>query len=114
MHELSIALDIIDIARRQAERHGATFVRRINMRVGPLSGVVPDALAFSFATAAEETAISGAVLHIDEVPLTAWCGACAAVHVIERAYDLHCPVCGSPVMDVWTGSELEITSMEIE
>lgn len=114
MHELSIALNIIEIASKEAARHGATAVRRVNLRVGPLSGVVREALEFSFEAAVEETALSGAVLDIEEVPLTAWCDACEAERSIASAYDLRCPVCGAGVLDIRTGRELEITSIEIE
>ena len=49
MHELSIAEDIINVVNQEAAKAGAIKVDVVRLRVGALSGVVPDALRFSFA-----------------------------------------------------------------
>jgi hydrogenase nickel incorporation protein HypA/HybF len=67
MHELSIALGLVELASEEAARQGRVRVETLYVRVGALSGVVPSALRFSFDVAAGGTAIEGAVLEIEEV-----------------------------------------------
>ena len=67
MHELSIALSLVEAVCDELPQWGSNVtVRRVVVRVGPLSGVVSDALAFAFDVAAEGTAIAGARLEIEE------------------------------------------------
>ena len=67
MHELSIALSLIDAVCDELTRLGdGVSVRTVRVRVGPLSGVVPDALSFAFDVAAAESAIAGARLDIED------------------------------------------------
>jgi hydrogenase nickel incorporation protein HypA/HybF len=66
MHELSIAMSIIDIASEEAARHGCTKVRAVHLRLGRMAGVVADALMFSYPMAAEGTLLEGSSLVIEE------------------------------------------------
>ena len=67
MHELSIAISLVDAVCDELPRFGdRVSVRRVLLRVGPLSGVVPDALRFAFDVAAHDSPIAGACLDIEE------------------------------------------------
>jgi hydrogenase nickel incorporation protein HypA/HybF len=66
MHELSIALGLIDLAAEEAVRQGSVRVAVLYLRIGPLSGVTSEALQFSFELAAEGTPVEGARLEIEE------------------------------------------------
>ncbi len=114
MHELSIAMSIIDVAEETAEQHGGGKVRSIRVRVGPLSGVVAEALQSAFTLAREGTGLDGAELVIDEVPLVIHCPACAAERTPESPFMLVCPVCGAETPTVVSGRELEVASLEID
>ncbi|MDQ4080994.1 MAG: hydrogenase maturation nickel metallochaperone HypA, partial [Gemmatimonadota bacterium] len=65
MHELSIALELIELASAETHRLGDPRVVSVRVRVGPLSGIVHDALRFSFDIAAAGTAVEGARLEIE-------------------------------------------------
>lgn len=72
MHELSIAISLVDAVCEELPRLGEhVSVRRVLVRIGPLSGVVPAALRFAFDAAIEDSPIAGARLEIEEVPGTA-------------------------------------------
>jgi Zn finger protein HypA/HybF involved in hydrogenase expression len=77
VHELSIALSLVDAVCEELPRLGSRVaVRSVRIRVGPLSGVVADALAFAFDVAAGDSPIAGARLDIErtmgnELELTA-------------------------------------------
>lgn len=66
MHELSIALSIIEMAEEQLARHGGSKVLAVHLRVGPLSGISKDALEFSFGIASESTPVAGSQLRFED------------------------------------------------
>ena len=68
MHEVSIAVSLVEVACEKAEALGNARVEVLHVQVGRLSGVVPDALLFSFDAAARGTAIDGAKLRVEETP----------------------------------------------
>lgn len=114
MHELSIALGIVDAAAEEAGRLGRGRVVAVHLRLGPLSGVVPDALRSAFELAREqEPALAAAELVVEEVPVAAYCPACAAERAVPFP-ELRCPACGTPTPDVVRGRELEVFAIEVE
>lgn len=66
MHELSIALNIVEIAEEELARHGGERVRAVHLQIGSLSGVAADALRFSFGLACEGTPVEGSRLILEE------------------------------------------------
>jgi hydrogenase nickel incorporation protein HypA/HybF len=113
MHELSIALSIADMAAEEAERHGGARVAAVHLRLGPLSGVVKEALLSAYELAREGSAVEHSQLVIEEVPIRIFCATCDA----ERDASLQemcCPTCGSPPSRVVSGREMEVVALEIE
>ena len=114
MHELSIAMSMIDIATEEVAGRGGGRVTALHLKLGPLSGVVKDALLFSYDVAASGTALEGSSLVIEEVPLVVFCRNCDQQQTIETIQHLGCPVCGELTPEVISGRELQIVAMEIE
>ncbi|HLH28489.1 MAG TPA: hydrogenase maturation nickel metallochaperone HypA [Acidimicrobiales bacterium] len=114
MHELSIALSILDLAAEEAERQGGGRVAAVHLRLGAFSGVVKDALVSAFGLAREGTPLERADLVVEEVPAVAYCPACAAGHTLAPVPLLVCPSCGGPTPDVVQGRELEVVALEID
>jgi hydrogenase nickel incorporation protein HypA/HybF len=114
MHELSIALSILDLAAEEAGRQGGGCVAAIHLRLGALSGVVKDALRSAYDLAREGTALAKAELVIEEVALLAYCPACAEECAPPSAQQLCCPACGTATPDSIRGRELEVVALEIE
>lgn len=114
MHELSIAIDLIEAATTEMERLGSAHLIAVHLRLGRLSGVVKEALAFSFDAAAAGTRIEGARLEIEDVPVIVWCGACDAERELPDLARRRCPICQSPTPHVTRGDELQLVGLEIE
>lgn len=114
MHELSIALSILDLAAEEAQRQGEGRVVAIHLRLGPLSGVVPEALRSAFELAREGSSFGTTELVIEQVPLAAYCPTCAGEQALESPQELRCPVCGTPTPEIVRGRELEVVALEIE
>jgi hydrogenase nickel incorporation protein HypA/HybF len=111
MHELSIANEIVSVVTGELAGHDNCTVKRVKLLVGTHSGVEADTLAFCFPLAAEDSAIAGAELEIENSPLTIRCAACNGRFVTET---LHCPECGPGDVEIVGGRELEIISIDIE
>ena len=94
MHELSIALSILDLVSEEAVRQGGR-VAAVHLKLGPLSGVVKEALVSAYDLAREGTSLAQAELVVEDVPLVAYCPACAAERTLP-AQELCCPICGGP------------------
>lgn len=114
MHELSIAVDLLDAASTRAREEGADRIRAIYLRVGPLSGVVVEALQSAFEVASQGTLADGAVLDVEEVPVMLYCDRCGESKPTPDVYTLQCPDCGEPTADIRSGRELEVRALEIE
>lgn len=113
MHELSIMDSALNLALDQAQKAGATRVHAVRLRIGTLSGVVPEALQFAFEALTPGTLADGAALDIENVPARFWCHGCTREF---QAHDFlaECPSCHQPSGDLRTGREMELASMEIE
>jgi len=114
MHELSIALSMIDMATEEAQRRGGAHVNALHVKLGPLSGVVKDALLFSYEVASYGTMLEGSQLVIEDVPVAIYCSDCQVERRLESIQRFCCPVCGTLSSEVVRGRELEFVSMEIE
>ncbi len=113
MHELSIALGILDAASEEAAKHGNIVVRAVHLRLGALAGVIKEALVSAFDLAREGTPLATCELVIEDLPIVIHCSACDTNRTLATAGMMCCPTCGTPSNDVVTGRELEINALEI-
>jgi hydrogenase nickel incorporation protein HypA/HybF len=114
MHELSIAMSLVEIASEEAVRLGSPRVVAVHVRVGALSGVVPDALQFSWDLATADTAVAGARLQIEDVPVTIYCGRCCEERTLSSARRFRCPACGELALEIRGGRDLALTALEVD
>ncbi len=112
MHELSVAISLVEFACEKASTLGDVRVEALHLRLGALSGVVRDALLFSFDLAAEGTPIAGARLEIADVPLTVLCPSCKEERELP-GFPLVCPVCDTPTPQIVRGKDLELAALEV-
>ena len=112
MHELALMEELQRIALATAAAQGAQRIHTVMLRVGRLSGVDPDALAFAFEVVMAGGIGQGATLKLEVVPTQCRCGGCGQrfepVDVIFA-----CPICGELSADVLRGRELELTGLEV-
>ena len=112
MHELSLAMSILEICENEADRSGFRRIEKIILEIGTLSGVSIPALLFSFEEAARGTVAASAVLEINEPPGVGWCVFCdRSVQVCEplRA----CPSCGRTGIIPTGGTELRLRELVV-
>jgi hydrogenase nickel incorporation protein HypA/HybF len=113
LHEAAIARRILDTIVEGASRHGARRITRLRMKVGQVSGVVPEALAFALEAAVQGTPAEGLVVDIETVPLAVRCLECGARGRTEE-HVLSCPSCGAHRTEIVQGRELRLIDMDID
>lgn len=113
MHELSIACSIVETVEENlpTERAKAT---KINLKIGKLSGVVKDALLFSFEIAAEGTRVEGAQIEIEELPVLVFCRKCGESSELGSPPIFRCLICSESTAELIQGKEMEIVSIEFD
>ncbi|GAB4418739.1 MAG: hydrogenase maturation nickel metallochaperone HypA [Thermodesulfovibrionales bacterium] len=114
MHEASLALSILDSVVSRCRDEGYGYVESVRLRIGRASGVLPEALAFAFDAAKEDTIARDAKLVIDIVPVGGFCDGCMNDFEVDDGYVLNCPLCGSDLFRVNKGYEMEIVEMDVK
>jgi hydrogenase nickel incorporation protein HypA/HybF len=112
MHEVSLMQQALDIALERANDNGGTRIHRLTIRIGPLAGVVTDALRFAFDVVAQGTPAEGAEFVIEDVPIQCWCNPCSR-EFEPSDYVFRCPTCAQITDDVRHGREFDLASMEV-
>ena len=112
MHELSLCQALIRQVESVARREGAQRVTAVHLRVGPLSGVVPQLLesAWEFASAGTVAEQSGLV--IESMPVRVRCEDCGTESTVAQN-ELLCDRCNGWHTRIISGDELVLTSVEI-
>ncbi len=113
MHELAITESILNIALSEAEKHGASKVISIKIKLGEYSDIVPQFIQEYFNIVSAETPASGASLFFERIPVTVRCLDCGAESPMEKRKFI-CPACRSSNIKMLTGKEFYIDSLEAE
>jgi hydrogenase nickel incorporation protein HypA/HybF len=113
MHELSIAMSIVEMAQEEAERRSVQ-VRAVHLELGALSGVVKDALLFSYEVACGGTLLEGSHLVVKDIPIEVYCPMCQMPKILVSMQWFCCPDCGAPTSEVIHGKELFVTALELK
>lgn len=115
MHEVSIALGMVDELFRIAKENHANKITLVKLKIGKMSGIVTDSLKFAFdAVKLEHPLLSEAEIVIEEVPLVYECNDCHASFNAENIYFPTCAECGSRNLKLVSGEEQHIESVEVE
>ena len=110
MHELSIADALLRIALQHAD---GRRIESVEVKVGHLRQVVPDALTFAWTLVADGTDAEGAELIVEEVPAAGICRGCGTQSEWD-AFPLACRACGSVDVELVRGEELLVDALTME
>jgi hydrogenase nickel incorporation protein HypA/HybF len=113
MHELSIAMSLVELAEEEADSRGV-WISAIHLKLGVLSGVVKEALLSSFEMASENTALQGSRLVIEEVPVVVFCPNCKEQQPLNSIQLFSCPECNAPCSEILQGREIKVVALEIQ
>ncbi|MEZ5096871.1 MAG: hydrogenase maturation nickel metallochaperone HypA [Nocardioides sp.] len=110
MHELSLCQSIHDIVDRA---RGDRVVESVHLQIGQLRQVVPDTLVYCWALVTEQGPLAGSALDIDHRPVVLDCRDCGGRTTVADALVLTCATCGSGAIELVSGDEFLVTSLEL-
>lgn len=113
MHELSIALGIVDIAQEAVQKAGAQMVTHIELEIGELAGVEIPALEFAWSEAVRGSVLADATRSIRRVSAQGYCMECDHEFAAQQLREA-CPSCGSPFTHLVRGQELRVHAVTVE
>lgn len=111
MHEFSIAESMLDLI--ESALHGARPLDRVDVTIGPLSGISPEALSFCFSEIARSRGFGEPELAIRRVDARLICTDCGREYETSDFY-CFCPACGSMNRRILSGREFTVESVEFE
>ena len=114
MHELSIAMSIVELAEEEIERRGNVQITAVHLKLGALSGVVKEALLAAYEMACEGTSLAGSRLVVEDLPIIVSCPSCQAHRRVSSMQLFCCAECGTPTSEIVQGKEIEVVALEIE
>lgn len=111
MHEMSIAMSLLDGVLDAARKAGATRVESVELDVGALQLVMPEALETAWEAVRAGTLAEGAALRIQEVPAAAECRRCGRLFEPDVSYSFLCPGCDQADVKIVGGNEIILKSV---
>lgn len=109
MHELSIAVNIVEIVSEEA---GFKTVSEIDLEIGSMSGIITESLDFAMEEAVKGSCMSKAKINLHELKAEAVCSKCDHVFEVDDFFAV-CPQCGSFETDIIKGKELKIKKIKL-
>ena len=113
MHELSIVASLFEILEEKAKENKAKKILSVKLKVGALSGVVPEFLETAFNIYKKDTIASESKLKIEEVPLKVRCQGCGT-EIVKDDFVFICEKCDSRELKTLSGTELLLEKIEME
>jgi hydrogenase nickel incorporation protein HypA/HybF len=111
VHEYSIASSLLRLAEEQVQKHGATRVTGLELRIGELAGVETELLESAWLLVREHSVCDGVDLDIERVEARWLCSGCR--RELTRGGLLSCPDCGSTAR-LSAGDELVLDRVAME
>lgn len=112
MHELSIAMSIVDTATLEVQKAGAHRVDAIELNIGEMAGIEWEALDFAWPVAVKDSVLAEAERIIHRIAPSAHCRDCGHDYRPNTLYE-PCPNCGNPFIAFTAGKELQIKALTI-
>lgn len=113
MHELGVTQEVLNIALSKAKEAGAKKVCKVSMVIGDSSGIVDDSVQLCFELLSQDSIASGAEISFRHIPTTVRCRRCD-ISFTAKKDQWACPTCGGWDVEMETGKEFYIESIEVD
>ena len=113
MHELSLAMEVVEMSQREADKNGVSIIHEILIEVGDLSGIEADIFQSALEMVVKDTLLENSIVRIIRTPGKGKCSSCNVEFEMKNRLDL-CPDCGSIASEVNSGQEFRVLSILAE
>jgi len=114
LHELGLTQGVLDIAVEHAKKNNADKILRVNVKAGEMVTVIDDSMQFFFEYLSTDTIAKGASLVIEHVPVVVRCLSCGEQSKVNKLEIYTCPKCKEHTVELISGKEFFVDSIEIE
>ncbi|NPV91907.1 MAG: hydrogenase maturation nickel metallochaperone HypA [Firmicutes bacterium] len=115
MHELGIMKNVLEVVLEHSKANDVKKIQAINLSIGALSDIVPEFAQMFFDLLAKDTVAEGAKIVIEKVPAKIRCRSCGTETEMDTTHLLFsCDKCGSKLIELVSGREFRVKSMEVE
>lgn len=112
MHELSLANEILRLVEESIQDTKGE-IKEITLKVGEFSGVMIDSLVFGLETLGKDILSENTKIEVEKIPLKVKCKECQVISKVEP-HIFVCPSCDSNSVQIVSGEELELASIDID
>jgi len=113
MHEFSLAMEVIALAQREAEKNRANSIQEITIEVGDLSGVEADAFESALGLLVHDSILDQARITLIKTPGEGKCNACDFKFKMNHRMAT-CPKCLCFPSEINGGDEFRVVSLVVE
>ena len=113
MHELSVTQGLLKICLDEGKKHNIKKIKKINVKVGELTGLVPNCITYYFDIVAKGTIVEGAEILVEKIPVAIKCNGCQYEGVLPKG-EYFCPSCKSNKYKIINGREFYLDTMEVD
>jgi hydrogenase nickel incorporation protein HypA/HybF len=113
MHEFSMAVEVINLAEREADKAMAKIIQEITIEVGDLSGVEADAFESALGLLVKDSILDKALINIKRIPGKGKCNSCNYIFEMNQRMAT-CPKCQAFPSEVSGGNEFRVLSLVVE
>jgi hydrogenase nickel incorporation protein HypA/HybF len=113
MHEFSLAMEVINLVQREAEKNKVNVVQEIEIEVGELSGIEADAFETALGLLVKDSILDKAKINIVKTPGKGRCNACNYEFIMNHRLTT-CSKCKSFPSEISGGDEFRVISLLVE
>ncbi len=113
MHELSLAMEVISLASKEAGKKNLSVISEILIEVGELSGVEADAFQWGLEMLAKDSILAIAEIKINRIPGRGRCSSCNIEFGMNTRLAM-CPECHGFPSVIAAGEEFRVVSLLAE
>lgn len=113
MHELTLTQNVLELALSEASKHNAGRIIAIKLCLGEYSDVIPTYLVNCFEIVSLGSKAENAKLELTRIPARLRCRSCGESSAPSPG-EYCCALCGSSDIELLSGREFYIDSIEIE
>ncbi len=110
MHEFTIISNIFTILNEIAEENSLLRINRVNLKIGKLRQISPEAFKQLFELVAKETKAENAILNMEIIPVKMKCKNCGNIFLVDNVF--RCAKCDDFRLETIEGDEIIIESVE--
>ncbi|MGA2823239.1 MAG: hydrogenase maturation nickel metallochaperone HypA [Bacteroidales bacterium] len=113
MHELSLAMEVIELIQNESEKNGVSIIEEILIEVGDLCGVETDIFQSALEIVVKNTLLENSIVRIIRTPGKGKCSSCNLEFEMKNRLDC-CPQCGCLPSEISGGQEFRVLSFVAE